>query len=355
MNETNWYNYGDIVPAQITSASDNKPLEDSGTGVALIQNDYARADHQHLLNADPTVANMQQKDTETGNKGNFNYYVRSNNQHPLNVDPTAANVPMVNATAAVNGTSDYYCRNYFVNPQQLTFDGNLTATKFIRTGGLSSEILCANGDTINLNGIKSQNFPQGVGVTAKYTKLCRFEAYNSYRDINVEFKFYSGGNVNGLKLRISCDIMGLNSITYHFLQQVIHASFRLPTMLYYGSGVNKYGELWMTVGDNQGNQERIDLLSQIIYGSAVVSNMLTNQIVDTLLCVFTTKEDSKPNQQYNTEIINNFSFLQNGIAQKNPENGNGNEGLRTANTSNNYSLFCIGCDPNSTSGAISNQ
>ncbi|KAA6375406.1 MAG: hypothetical protein EZS28_029066, partial [Streblomastix strix] len=32
---------------------------------------------------------------------------------------------------------------------QLTYDGNITATKFIKTGGLATEILCANGDTIN--------------------------------------------------------------------------------------------------------------------------------------------------------------------------------------------------------------
>ncbi|KAA6374750.1 MAG: hypothetical protein EZS28_029722 [Streblomastix strix] len=99
-------------------------------------------------------------------------------------------------------------------------------------------------------------------------------------------------------------------------------------MLYYGSGVNKYGELWMTVGDYQGNQGRIDLLSQTIYGSPVISDMLTNQNVDTLPSDFTTKQDIMPNLQYNTETINSASFLQNGMAQINPNTANQSQGLR---------------------------
>ncbi|KAA6402463.1 MAG: hypothetical protein EZS28_002011 [Streblomastix strix] len=180
MYDTSWYNSGKVVPDQVTPASDAVPLADSGAGVAGISAEYARgdhrhplnvseqipsrdtgtraagtstaysrADHQHILNTDPTVANMPQKDTGSGNNGNLDYYARSNHAHPLNVDPTVANVLLVNATAAANGTSDFYSRNDYVHPQQLTYDGNITATKFIKTGGLAAEVLCVNEDTIN--------------------------------------------------------------------------------------------------------------------------------------------------------------------------------------------------------------
>ncbi|KAA6391852.1 MAG: hypothetical protein EZS28_012617 [Streblomastix strix] len=167
-----------IVPDQVTPARDSIPQEsivtgyagigyeysrsdhkhplqvstdiskrDTGTGTNGTSITYSRVDHQRILNTDTTVANMPVKDTGTGNKGNSNYYARSNHAHPLNIDPTTANVLLVNATAAANGTSGYYCRYNHVHPQQLTYDGNITATKFIITVGLTTEVLCANGDT----------------------------------------------------------------------------------------------------------------------------------------------------------------------------------------------------------------
>ncbi|KAA6358652.1 MAG: hypothetical protein EZS28_045821, partial [Streblomastix strix] len=172
MYDQNWYNSGDIVPDQVTPASDAVPLVDSGVGVAGISTEYARGDHQHPLqissvlpSADTAAGeagtaatyarsdhthhinlsnDVPLKDTGTGTAGTSNIYSSATHQHPLNVDPTVANVPLVNATAAANGTSDFYSRNDHVHPQQLTYDGNITATKFIKTGGFATEILCAN-------------------------------------------------------------------------------------------------------------------------------------------------------------------------------------------------------------------
>ncbi|KAA6366929.1 MAG: hypothetical protein EZS28_037544, partial [Streblomastix strix] len=169
-----WYNSGDIVPDQVTPASDAVPLVDSGAGVAGISTEYARGDHQHPLQISSVLPSadiatgeagtaatyarsdhthhinlsndVPLKDTGTGTAGTSNIYASATHQHPLNVDPTVANVPLVNATSAANGTSDFYSRNDHVHPQQLTYDGNITATKFIKTGGLATEILCANGD-----------------------------------------------------------------------------------------------------------------------------------------------------------------------------------------------------------------
>ncbi|KAA6368310.1 MAG: hypothetical protein EZS28_036163 [Streblomastix strix] len=128
------------------------PLADNGIGVAGTSNEYARGNDKHPLNI-KLQQTTPKKDTGTGVNDNFNYYSRFYHAHPLNVDPTLANVPLVKATAATNGTCDYYCRNDHVPPQQLTYDGNITATKFIKTGGLATEILCANGDTKDINGV----------------------------------------------------------------------------------------------------------------------------------------------------------------------------------------------------------
>ncbi|KAA6363585.1 MAG: hypothetical protein EZS28_040888, partial [Streblomastix strix] len=175
MYDTTWYNSGQVVPDQVSPASDAVPLVDSATGAAGVSNEYSRGDHQHPLqissvlpSADTATGeagtantyarsdhthhvnlsnDVPLKDSGTGTAGASNVYANAVHQHPLNVDPTVANVPLVNATAAANGTSDFYCRNDHVHPQQLTYDGNITATKFIKTGGLATELLVANGNS----------------------------------------------------------------------------------------------------------------------------------------------------------------------------------------------------------------
>ncbi|KAA6394493.1 MAG: hypothetical protein EZS28_009976, partial [Streblomastix strix] len=47
MYELNWYDSGQLVPDQVTPASDELPLVDSGTGVAGISTSYSRGDHIH--------------------------------------------------------------------------------------------------------------------------------------------------------------------------------------------------------------------------------------------------------------------------------------------------------------------
>ncbi|KAA6400756.1 MAG: hypothetical protein EZS28_003715 [Streblomastix strix] len=174
MFEANWYNSGDIVPDQVTPASDAIPQLPIVNGSARTSNEYTRGDHQHPLQVSTALPgkdtaigeedvattyarsdNMHHenlsvgvpiKDIGTGTVGTSNIQASDTNQHPLNVDPTIATDPLINAIAAANDTSDYYCRNHHVDSQQLTYDGNITATKFIKTGELAKEILCANGD-----------------------------------------------------------------------------------------------------------------------------------------------------------------------------------------------------------------
>ncbi|KAA6382356.1 MAG: hypothetical protein EZS28_022115 [Streblomastix strix] len=130
MYETDWYNSGDVVPDQVTPASDAIPSNSIVNGSAGTSNEYARGDHQHPLqvstvlpakdtaNGEVGVAttyarsdhthhvnltsDIPLKDTRTGTAGTANIYASATHQHPLNVDPTTANVPLVNATAAAN-------------------------------------------------------------------------------------------------------------------------------------------------------------------------------------------------------------------------------------------------------------
>ncbi|KAA6353102.1 MAG: hypothetical protein EZS28_051371, partial [Streblomastix strix] len=204
MYDTNWYNSGQVVPDQVSPASDAVPLVDNATGAAGISNEYSRGDHQHPLQVSTVLPSADTatgeagtaatyarsdhthnvnlsndvplKDSGTGTAGASNIYASSTHQHPLNVDPTVANIPLVNASAAANGSSDYYCRNDHVHPQQLTYDGNITATKFIKTGGLPTEILCANGDTTTIDSKLSRTYSSGTGG---YIRLCVFPAGTS--------------------------------------------------------------------------------------------------------------------------------------------------------------------------------
>ncbi|KAA6398830.1 MAG: hypothetical protein EZS28_005648 [Streblomastix strix] len=171
------YNSGDIVPDQVTPASDANPLVDSGTGVAGTSTEYSRGDHQYPLQVS-TV--LPAKDTSVGTVGQASTYARSDHQHPIqtvstipnsdsadgsygtvesnarndhshpiNVQTNASIVPIVNGVGN-NGTSAYYSRHDHVHPQQLTYDGNVTATKFIKAGGSANEILLADGTTKNV-------------------------------------------------------------------------------------------------------------------------------------------------------------------------------------------------------------
>ncbi|KAA6358623.1 MAG: hypothetical protein EZS28_045850, partial [Streblomastix strix] len=166
-----WVETDKIVPDQMTPASDANPLSD-GTITAGTSAEYSRGDHIHPLNistsvpisdtADGTVgtsvnyarsehshpiniSSTTPLQDSTGSIGTANSYARSDHQHVINVETNASNIPVVDGVG-VNGTSTFYARHDHVHPQQLTYDGNVTATKFIKTGGTNQQILLADGN-----------------------------------------------------------------------------------------------------------------------------------------------------------------------------------------------------------------
>ncbi|KAA6365161.1 MAG: hypothetical protein EZS28_039313 [Streblomastix strix] len=236
MYDQNWYNSGDIVPDQVTPASDATPLSD-GTAAAGYSTEYSRGDHVHPLNVTTTIpvsdsasgsvgttnyyarndhshplnitTSIPPQDSASGSVGTTNYYTRSDHSHPINVETNASNIPIVNGVGA-NGTSAFYARQDHVHPQQLTYDGNVTATKFIKTGGLATEVLCANGDTTTLDNKLSRTYNTSGGG---WIRLCVFPAGASDGSPFIEFKVYSQYNaVQTIRLVPYYTVNGINTI-----------------------------------------------------------------------------------------------------------------------------------------------
>ncbi|KAA6398888.1 MAG: hypothetical protein EZS28_005588 [Streblomastix strix] len=181
MYEQNWYNGGDIVPDQVTPASDATPLAD-GTATAGISTEYSRGDHVHPLNVTTTIPisdsasgsvgttnyyarndhshplnitnSIPPQDSASGSVGTTNYYARNDHSHPINDEINASNIPIVNGVGA-NGTSAFYARHDHVHPYQLTNDESVTVTKFIKTGGTNNDLQLAEGTTKQITDFNS--------------------------------------------------------------------------------------------------------------------------------------------------------------------------------------------------------
>ncbi|KAA6398052.1 MAG: hypothetical protein EZS28_006422 [Streblomastix strix] len=159
MFDAAWCNSGYIVSDQVTLASDATPQSD-GTTTAGFSTEYSRGDHVHQLNVTITIppsdfasgsvgttnyyarkdhshllnitTSIPPQDSADGSVDTTNYYARNDHSHPINVETNASNIPIINVVG-VNGTSTFYARQDHVHPQQLTYDGNITPTKFIKT------------------------------------------------------------------------------------------------------------------------------------------------------------------------------------------------------------------------------
>ncbi|KAA6360390.1 MAG: hypothetical protein EZS28_044083 [Streblomastix strix] len=216
MYDQNWYNNGGIVPDQVTPASDATPLVDSGTGVTGTSNEYSRRNHQHPLNlSTETLIRNISLDAD----GTSTSYARSNHQHPLNTGPTVANL------------------------LQLTYDGNLTAIKFIKTGALATEILYVNGDTINGVVVIASN----QTITVQYIKLCTFDAYSTPRDVSVEFLINCRTKLGQIQSNQSCSGDGLRTYQYRRIPNSQASGMDVCYRLYFGAGIDKYDEKWARV------------------------------------------------------------------------------------------------------------
>ncbi|KAA6403797.1 MAG: hypothetical protein EZS28_000672 [Streblomastix strix] len=340
LSEQSWYNSGDIVPDQVTPASDATPSNCVANGSARTSNEYERGDHQHPLqistvlptkdiaNGEAGVAttysrsyhthhvnlsnDVPLKDTGTGTACTANIYASATHQHPLNVDPTTAYVLQLNTTAAANGTSDIYSRNDHVHPQQLIYDGNITATKFIKTRRLATEVLCANGDTKYINGVK---------------RFGKTQANLNYNE-------------------------DMEGFIYNYKPCIfINERVNKPTALFYVEGVNKTADLQVRLLKycHEGQiTQTIELFNQ----PECISDILTSEPVDQTPTDFTTQFTQNDSIQINSTATSYDDGLR--IARSGENSGNSSIQLgssRTYNTDAIVGQWSIFTPPNT---AISN-
>ncbi|KAA6372569.1 MAG: hypothetical protein EZS28_031903 [Streblomastix strix] len=151
MYDQNWYNSGDIVPDQVTPASDATPLVDCGISVAGTSNKYSRGDHKHPLQVSDVLPS---KDTSVDTVGQASSYARSDLQHP---NQTVNTIPVSDSAGQINGISQ-------INPNTANYSQGLRISRSAAgcglTIGLSNESGAANrglrinadGNTLSFNG-----------------------------------------------------------------------------------------------------------------------------------------------------------------------------------------------------------
>ncbi|KAA6359564.1 MAG: hypothetical protein EZS28_044909, partial [Streblomastix strix] len=262
-----WIETDKIVPDQMTPASDANPQAD-GTVTAGTSTEYSRGDHIHPLN---TSTNLPKSDSALGSVGTSVNYARSDHSHPINissdlplqdsagsvgianqytrsdhqntinVETNASNIPVVDGVGT-NGTSTYYSRHDHVHPQQLTYDGNVTATKFIKTGGTASEVLRANGDTTTIDSKLSRTYSSGSGG---YIRLCVFPTGTSTGAPYIQFQVTCNTNaMQTIDLVPNYTVNGiveLYAITYSYWLRYISYLFSICqnriNQFHYNSGI----------------------------------------------------------------------------------------------------------------------
>ncbi|KAA6374837.1 MAG: hypothetical protein EZS28_029638 [Streblomastix strix] len=308
MYDADWYNSGDIVPDQVTPASDAIPLSD-GTATAGISTENSRGDHVHPLNITTTIpisdsasgsvgmtnyyarndhshplnisTSIPPQDSASGSVGTTNYYARNDHSHPINVETNASNIPIVDGVGA-NGTSAFYARQDHVHPQQLTYDGNVTATKFIKTGGLATEVLCANGDTTTIDSKLSRQYNASAGG---WIRLCVFPAGASVGSPFIEFKVYSAYNaVQTIKLVPYYTVNGINTVygiftapvkvsSYYDIEQGVNQLFHTHS----GSGTSAIYQAYVRL--ESAGTVTIVVSDQSTYYTNRVTEILTQDVV----------------------------------------------------------------------------
>ncbi|KAA6401405.1 MAG: hypothetical protein EZS28_003068 [Streblomastix strix] len=267
MYESSWYDRGQLVPDQVTPASDELPIvngtadagistsfsrvdhvhplnisttlpiSDTVSGQVGTSNQYARSDHSHPLNISTSIS---PQDSASGSVGTANYYARSDHSHPFNVETNASNIPVVNGVGA-NGSSAYYARQDHFHPQQLTYDGNVTAAKFIMTGGTKNNILLADGTT--KKSVLASKIYQVI-EQPQYIKLCTFIAQNTSTDNSIEFQIDTRSGFGKIQFNQHwSNGEGISRYQYQFIPSLL-TGLSSAWIIYFDTGLNRYGELW---------------------------------------------------------------------------------------------------------------
>ncbi|KAA6364695.1 MAG: hypothetical protein EZS28_039778, partial [Streblomastix strix] len=326
------YSRGDhIHPLNISTSV---PISDTADGTVGTSVNYSRSDHSHPINISDVIP-LQDND---GSVGTANSYARSDHQHPINVETNASNIPQVDGVG-VNGSSTYYSRHDHVHPQQLTYDGNVTATKFIKTGGLASEVLCANGDTTTIDSKLSRTYNSSAGG---WIRLCVFPAGASVGSPFIEFKVYSQYNaVQTIRLVHYYTVNGINSIYGVFTAPTkVSANYAIDSgvnQLFHthtGSSTSAIYSAYVRIEST--NSITIVVSDQSTYYTNRITEVLTQDVVSSV---------SSAIQIPITYDLGNGGIINN-MLQVNPTGRTYttfNNGIRIGNYNSDYSSLYLGC------------
>ncbi|KAA6372687.1 MAG: hypothetical protein EZS28_031787 [Streblomastix strix] len=257
---------------------------------------------------------------------------------PDQVTPASDELPIINGTAAA-GNSTSYSRGDHVHPQQLTYDNDITATKFIMSGGTNQQILLANGDTTTLDSKLSRTYNSSGGG---WIRLCVFPAGASVGNPFIEFNVYSQYNaVQTFRLVPYYTVNGINTIygvftaptkvsTNYVIDQGVNQLFHTHT----GSSTSAIYSAY--VGIESTNSITIVVSDQSTYYTNRVTEILTQDVVTSV---------SSATQIPITYDFGNGGIINNMI-QVNPTGrtyGTYNNGIRIGNYNYEYSSLYLGC------------
>ncbi|KAA6393506.1 MAG: hypothetical protein EZS28_010970 [Streblomastix strix] len=367
MYDNSWYNSGDIVPDQVTPASDATPLVDSGTGVAGTSNEfsrgdlkhplqvsdvlpskdtsvgtvgqacsYTRSDHQHPIQTANTIPNS---DSADGSYDTVDSYARNDHSHPINVQTNASIVSIVNGVGN-NGISAYQSRHDHIHPQQLTYDGNVTATKFIKSGGTATEILSANGDTTTLDSKLSRTYN---GNGSGQIRLCVFPAGACVGRPFIEFKVYSSQNVVHT-IRLVPYYYTVNGINTEY--GIFTAPTKVSTSYNIDNGVNQLFHNHSGSGTSAiySAYVRLESTGSIMIVVSDQSTQYTNRISEILTQDIVTAVSNGTQIPITYDLAN--GGIINNMLQVNPTcriYSTYNNGIRIGNYNTEYSSLYLGC------------
>ncbi|KAA6401452.1 MAG: hypothetical protein EZS28_003021 [Streblomastix strix] len=250
---------------------------------------------------------------------------------PDQVTPASDELPIVDGEASA-GISTSYSRGDHVHPQQLTYDNDITATKFIKTGGTNQQILLANGDTTTLDSKISRTYNSSGGG---WIRLCVFPA---------------GASVDQYFIIL---INGINTV-----YGVFTASTRISASYTIDSGVNQLFHTHTGSGTSAiySAYVRIESTNSITIVVSDQSKYYTNRITEILSQDIVTTVSSA------TQIPINYSFASGGIMQDflqvNPSSSrskaNYNNGIRIGNYTSESSIQ-LACSNSTISGTQTGQ
>ncbi|KAA6393382.1 MAG: hypothetical protein EZS28_011089 [Streblomastix strix] len=200
---------------------------------------------------------------------------------PDQVTPASDELPLVDGTASA-GISASYSRGDHVHTQQLTYDNDITATKFIKIGGTNQQILLANGDTTTLDSKLSRSYNSSGGG---WIRLCVFPAGASVGNPFIEFEVYNQYNtVQTIRLVPYYTANGINTVYGIFTaptkvstNYVIDAGVNQLFHTHTGSGTSAIYSAYVRIEST--NSITIVVSDQSTYYTNRITEILTQDVV----------------------------------------------------------------------------